>query len=452
MLWRGHRIKGAGLGVAVLAFASGCEPRGWGQPQLLTTVESGGTGSVRLVIDDLGNAVAVWEEVRDNGKETTIRARRFRVDRGWLAPETVGRVCAGCDVPRLGGDAAGDALAVWNAIESGSEHLVFSLSLAGSGWSVPEAVPGLAPSVAYDLAMAADGHALLVTLGAARADALQAVFVQDFARNRGWDRPQPLATILPGRMGSVPTVSLNDSGQAVVVWAEARPEGRRPMGFLRATRFAPGIGWTEAEEINGPSFFFEAAQPGIDSLGNVFVVGSEVGPPDSVVMSRRSPPGAPWEPAEVLEPSTDGRPGLSVGPEGQALVSLPARDHRLWIKLFLPGTGWQVSRPMSAGFLEGFDGHVGPAGVAAVVWTAREGSHRLWARRYEPTKGWTPTGHPVDRDDPPRLPCPPDQLDLHEFPAERIRVDRLGNAIAIWAEKDCDASTVWANRFQAADP
>ena len=117
-------------------------------------------GSIRaqLVPSGASTAVALWVQDGD------IMASTYAADRGWAPAQVLEQIYGDASDPQLASDGRGHAMAVWHHTVGKIESLRFSRYEAGTGWSVPDVVPGALPrpagqASAPQLRMDAAGHA-----------------------------------------------------------------------------------------------------------------------------------------------------------------------------------------------------------------------------------------------------------------------------------------------------
>jgi hypothetical protein len=212
-------------------------------------------GSPQIAIANDGRAVVVWHELR-NGV-FRIWANRYRPGGGWgLAQGISPELRDGAIFPDVGGDALGNAMAVWMRSAGGPlrdiEARRFDAAL-GWGTLVPvatgRAYPGF-PRVAVD----ATGNALAVWLESPDSGGTE-VWAAWFSAGSGWGPAQRLQA--PTAFGAdAPRVAMDARGNGVAVWRRSDNERR----IIWAARFEPTGGWKQPEAVGvGPSATVEVA-------------------------------------------------------------------------------------------------------------------------------------------------------------------------------------------------
>ena len=125
----------------------------WSEPVLLET-QPGDAANPQVAIDDAGRALAVWSQ-RD-GVRRVIMASRFVPDEGWSAPDPIDQSGDDdADQVRLVMDRMGNAIAVWRQALDDEDRLWASRFSPRQHWAAPVRIDGDAnasaePRVALD--------------------------------------------------------------------------------------------------------------------------------------------------------------------------------------------------------------------------------------------------------------------------------------------------------------
>ena len=291
--------------------------RGWLAPETLGRGEASQTVAVASAEDA---AVAVWLE------EGALRARRYTPQGGWADPERLAEAPA--QEPRLTMNERGEALLVWRGL---GDSLWLRTMSAGGAWSRPVEVapPGAREPHAV---LGPGGHALLVWIegGAVRARRTN--------RRGQWSSVRALSY---GEQASAPRAAVDRLGRALVVWIEGEGTKRE----LYARDYLPLRGW------------------GAD--------------PDKLLTNRRGAAGMP----EVVMSSTNG-----------ATIFWLQQGTRssMWARRYTLRRGW--SNPEQVTLLDEADDQRPAAvlhrdGTISLAWT---GSGSGWTVRYMPGHGFLP--------------------------------------------------------------
>lgn len=168
-------------------------------------------GNSHLAISGNGTAMAVWRERNPGDTNYSMKAARFIPGTGWQAPQSIE---TGFDnvnsnsPPRVAIDDAGNAIAVWHQGDS----LYYNVFAVSSGWgTATEVDAGQVNSVfaaRIDLAMAADGRAVV-----AWNSGIYAVKTMQYTPGAGFAAPLTAAPY-----GIERRMVLDDAGRAVMVY------------------------------------------------------------------------------------------------------------------------------------------------------------------------------------------------------------------------------------------
>jgi hypothetical protein len=104
-----------GLGSSV--WANRCvAARGWGMASPILIDSLGDAGSPQVVLDDMGNAMAMW--IQSMGSHFGVQASRYSRGRGWDRPAYVQSGNAeSLGTPQIAMDASGNAVAAWLQVD-----------------------------------------------------------------------------------------------------------------------------------------------------------------------------------------------------------------------------------------------------------------------------------------------------------------------------------------------
>lgn len=221
-----------------------------------------------VVVDDQGNATAVWDEQIAGGIKQ-VWTRRYTPAGGWGTAEQLsasGGVVA--EQARLAVNADGHVLAIWaqaSMVNFSSSEIWSRRFTPAGGWEPLMAVRGntgvpvRTPQIGMDRA----GNAVAVwqegflneTIGASR-----------YTAGVGWSAPthmEPTTT----QIAREPQVAVNGDGEVVVVWLRRAGDIRTPEEAW-ANRYTPADGWGTATRIGSGN----AAGLVLDEAGNAMVL------------------------------------------------------------------------------------------------------------------------------------------------------------------------------------
>jgi len=189
---------------------------GWGTAVLIETSNLGNANYPQVVMDGLGNAIAVWYQ--SDGTRDNIWANRYVAGSGWGSAVLIETDNAGGAFdPQVATDGSGNAIVVWRQNDGTRDNIWSNRYLLGSGWGTAALVEtdnvggGAAPQVAMD----GRGNAWAVwgQFYGGRSNVLASRYVPGL----GWATPTPLESV-GGLGGESAHVASNASGKSVAVW------------------------------------------------------------------------------------------------------------------------------------------------------------------------------------------------------------------------------------------
>jgi Fibronectin type III domain len=360
-VWEGRNAYLGPLHVTVAHYAVATGT--WSNPVELAPNAS----SADIVVDDLGNAIAVWSE-----ETRVVKAARYDASGArWLPPIELASPALR---PQVVIDRAGNATVVWQG-NGGVESARYVAST--SSWTATTSVARLAyaPEIAVDgsgnvIAIVQTPSRLLATwnrVGSATwSSPVDVAILTDFAvvevatdaagnavvacvEHIDFDSPGPLrtafydvasdswsaATIVAPFVYWFPKIAVDPAGNATMVWSTAAPR-------LQIARRPPGGQWTI---LTGPLWSLDQPQVAVDQRGNVTVLwGRFEGFGSAQIQSTRwvAAPAAP-----SVESITSGSGNLTISFSPPS-VSEPAFGTLNYEYSVDDGVTWTVRTPASS--------------------------------------------------------------------------------------------------------
>ncbi|MBI3071828.1 MAG: hypothetical protein HYY84_06820 [Deltaproteobacteria bacterium] len=116
----------------------------WGDAGVVVAPVTGNIYPPRLATDPAGNVVAVWPQADGGTTSFDLFASRYSADAGtWGSPVLVDKADASVEVPRIAGDALGNATAVWRRHNGSNYRIYFArYSAATNSWGDAGILPG----------------------------------------------------------------------------------------------------------------------------------------------------------------------------------------------------------------------------------------------------------------------------------------------------------------------
>jgi hypothetical protein len=201
---------------------------GWGSPELVDTEDHGSATKPRAVVDRSGNVTAVWQQsdsLRDN-----VWANRYTPGEGWGTARRIEASNAGdATAPRLGVDAIGNVLAVWQQSDGEQTRALSNRYTVTGGWGVAEVLGAHLEGNAFepDVVIDANGNAIATWILAQRET--RHVAVSRFTATTGWEAQEDLAR--GSGLGTVTSLGIGRDGRAFAIWHEW-PDGEAGFSLL----------------------------------------------------------------------------------------------------------------------------------------------------------------------------------------------------------------------------
>jgi hypothetical protein len=282
---------------------------GWSAPQdLSATGGSAMSPAVSLGAD--GVVVAVWR--RYDGAHWIVQASRRAPGGSWTAAENLSPSGQDANFPRVGVDAAGDAIVVWELdlatptaqgrtrTAGGTWGATHDLSAAGERAFVPE------------LSVGADGTAVAVWQRTGLADTV----VRSATRSPGgsWSAAQSLSDV--AHAAESPRVTVDARGDATAVWRLYNGSHWITQGVTRPV----GSGWGATHTLSAPSEDASGPDVAANSRGDTAAVWVQhVDPSHQLIQSAERSVAGSWSAAQnVTGQYDDDRPRVAVEPQGGA--------------------------------------------------------------------------------------------------------------------------------------
>jgi hypothetical protein len=379
--------------------------------------------SPRVGVDAAGNAIAVWSD-----SASAVWANRY--SHALLAWGGAIRIDAGTATsaypPRIAMDQNGDALVIWAQNTTASTRLdVYSASFKASAqmWSPATLVEKITAGDAIGPVLAGDGVGNAIALW----NQNDGTGIYTLWTNRhsatGWSTaPLQVESMHVGN-GASYDIALDGSGNATVVWTGQTPTASRLP--------AASTIWSATQLHN----VMGATQPRIVSTasGSLTAIWTEPSGAQYAAWAARFTGGS-WGPATSIQSTstaTASMPTLATDSQGNAIAMWTSTSGTsgIFSNTYLASGGWQGEKTMTGSQSAVA---ISPNGHAAAVWlsgvTVQGGAGAVNANA---ATGWSllPLEQPIT------------------MPADRpqLGINDSGDGFAVWTESD---GKVWANRFR----
>lgn len=214
----------------------------WGAPVLFDRGATAGLPAV--AVNGQGKGFVVFNESSD-----TVVAIPVDTGAGFGTAEVIRAKGRPVGSVRVTVDSLGNALALWIDGTLDGDRLRYARYVAGAGWTAPADIDAIGwPSDSnWTLAGSSNGDAV-VAWSVRGIDGREAVHLRRFQPTSGWGPAERMST--DGRYAETPLVAVNSSGQIVVTWIQSDPSdslyqvwGRVHDGVWRDAQLlqAPGV-------------------------------------------------------------------------------------------------------------------------------------------------------------------------------------------------------------------
>ncbi|XXF76271.1 Ig-like domain-containing protein [Myxococcaceae bacterium GXIMD 01537] len=301
----------------------------------------------------------------------------------------------------IASNSAGPALAVW------WEHLpTYSLrarfATPEGGWGDPEVIAIASSSWRpqdLTVVVADTGHAFV-----AWSESFQThteARLLRFVPGKGWQPMEVLRDSATALSAYRPMLGVDAAGTAHALWTEYEPEASG--SFLRVSRSLPQGGWEAPHTLRPGAQDLYDTQLAVAPNGDAWVFGSERAGAQTALWGSHYTAAKGWSAAERhLEGHAPSGLHLAADGANGAFLAWAERDvgastHQVWVRHFVPGTGWDEPRQLAGGS-EGYASVrvvTNARGDALVAWVQRLSDRGLpdpvWASHYSAETGWSPT-------------------------------------------------------------
>ncbi|MFH1579237.1 MAG: hypothetical protein ABIE25_03670 [Thermoplasmatota archaeon] len=215
---------------------------GWGPAESVST-HGGYAQPASFGVDSHGNAIAVWYDGGDyNSAMHRIWCNRYVVGVGWGLDELL-MSAPGVANPSVVVDDAGNAVALWFEPKSDAgfapRDVWSSRFTVGAGWGSPEMIEGIT-NYLWSMNLAGDGSGNAIAVFE-ELDTITTSFhlwTKKYSPLTGWS---PKVEV--GTSGFSPAIDINHDGLAVLIWLEWN------QGTVSSSRCTPQTDWTQPELV-----------------------------------------------------------------------------------------------------------------------------------------------------------------------------------------------------------
>jgi hypothetical protein len=334
-------------------------------PELTPLTDSGDANWPDLVTDGNGNATAGW--IRNGAVET----RHYSPAGGWAPAQTLYDVSAHRATElELGGNAEGDALAMWlvRADDVATASARYR-PRASNEWMPQELVKELPDDwIEFTLAVEPSGRGLVV-LNADDGTHPRSLFSIQ-RTSSGWQEGQPLTSI---NHDDIPAMALNASGWGGLVWY-GWPGPVKTRTFTSANGWAPEVLQADSNHARGVDLGVGPSE----HMAIAWAIQDE----STGIWARIYDASSGWlESKELIHSETlwNRDPAVATDKNGNAVVLWAAESDTqsfIYYSRYIAGQGWEQSQPLVEAVepFTDFEVAMNEAGEAIAVWAHPRGA------------------------------------------------------------------------------
>lgn len=282
----------------------------WSSP---VTISSVGSLFSKVGIDAFGNAVAVWEEF--DGSNSVIQSAILPFGGTWSSPQTISVSGEDAINVELAVDRNGHAVAVWERFDGFNTIIQAATLTFGEVWSTPVNLSAAEQDASQArVAMDANGNAIAVwTRSNGFNDIIQGSTLSFLG---SWTPPVNISEV--GRSALDPNVAMAPNGDAVVVWSGFFGSS----ALIYASKHPFGGNWSSPVSLTLPGENALGADIAMDFNGNAVVTWRRSDELNFVIQAATLPAGGYWSSSVTLsEPGENVCvPNVAVSPNGNAVV------------------------------------------------------------------------------------------------------------------------------------
>ena len=263
----------------------------WGTAQLIETDNTGDTYNPQVAINNSGDAVAIW--IQNDGVTDNICANFYISGTGWGVAGIIEANPGTAGSPQIVLDNAGNAIAVWTQNDGIWFSIYSNRYISGTGWAGSVTLEGAggdayAPHISVDGA----GNAMAVWAQAPS----PSIYANRYVSGTGWAGAEEIE---PGTVGaSVPQVSMYGIGNAIVVWNQVTIQ----YGCIAfGNTYISGTGWAGAEIICSGTEVTTEPRIAINASGDAFAIWYQFDLVRTSIYANRYVAGTGWGTSTAIE-------------------------------------------------------------------------------------------------------------------------------------------------------
>lgn len=303
---------------------------GWGEAQLVETDDLVTARYPQVAVDESGNAIAVWVQINLDFTSSAVWSNRYVVGTGWGEAQLIETMDVGfAQLPQVAVDGSGNAIAVWYRSSEVTRLDIWANRYeVGVGWGEAELIEtddagdAERPQVAVDVS----GSAIAVWY---QSDGiLTSIWSNQYVVGTGWGEAQLVETDEYGAHSV--SVAVDRSGNAMATWVQS--DGA--SNSIWSNRYEVGTGWGEAQLLEAEMGSAFEPQIAVNASGNALTVWVQSDAGSMNIWSNRYEIDVGWGEAEVIETHVDGDeatdPQVAISDSGDAVAVWRQHDGTRW--------------------------------------------------------------------------------------------------------------------------
>ncbi len=413
----------------------------WKTETLIEDIDTGAGRAPEIAVDDNGNAIAVWYQY--DGEMNSIYANHYSPTTGWGEAILLENNQTGSAYyPKVVMDNEGNAIAVWY-LDDGEKHDAWSsIYQPQIGWSEPELIENIESGAAVDVELAMDSSGNALAVWRQHIDTNKFIYVNKYTKNEGWGSAEAISALTDQSYGA--KVAVNASGEAIVAWY-----GNDGSAYsIYARNYSPEFGWGTETLLESNTYRANLPQVAINNSGNALVVWNQIREDNrgSQLWANSFTPESGWQGAVGVDTTADwvyydSAVALSENNTAIAVWTHVEGDvESVWSSQFTFDNGWQSPAELASsnGPPTQYNLVIDSNDNAMVSWTSYDSESRAYGistKRYTPTTGWQ------------------ERIEIDSNPdnanTSSLAINSLGHVFAVWSGINPNRSgfSIYFNEF-----
>ena len=381
-----HQSDGANMNIWANRYVNGS---GWGNAELIETNDSASAAEPQLAMNRAGNAMAIWYQY--DGSLCNISANRYEVGSGWGTADLIVTNSLGLiQHPRVVIDDSGNAIAVWPQYHGMQFSIFVDRYVVGAGWGTVGLVETDDLHDAISPTVAVDGEGNAFALWVQENSTNTSIWASRYVVGIGWGASELIETNDSGYAGE-PQIATDPAGNAIAVWPHNYDVSSNST--IWTNRYVAGSGWGVAEMVEADdSLSASSPQVAVDTAGNAIAVWSQYDGFRFNTSSSRYVVNVGWGTPQLIgtnDSAIPTSPQVAVDASGNAITIWSQFDWThwtIWTNRYVVDSGWGIAEMIETNNSEPATSPqiaVDPMGNAYAVWGQHDGiRENIWAARY----------------------------------------------------------------------